>query len=87
MHTKTGTVFDLNQNKAMRIIERTGVTLITESGNFNKSLKKEFVPVNKPIKAPKITVIRKDIKTRKSVLIKFIQKDFFIHRLKNEERT
>ena len=36
---------------------------------------------------PKITVIRKDIKTRKNVLIKFIQKDFFIHRLKNEERT
>lgn len=87
MHTKTGTVFDLNQNKVMRITERTGVTFITERGNFKRLLKKELMPVNKPIKVPKTTVIKKEIKTRKNVLRKFIQKDFFMTSEPKAEKT
>ena len=74
MPTKIGTVEELNQNKAIKIIEMTGVDLKTESGILKKSWKNEFVAHKNPNKKPITNEMQKEIITRKKVYKKLFQK-------------
>ena len=73
--TKTGTISEVNQNKAGRINAITGVALINSNGKSIKAEKAFESAAISPKKNPKIREIKKEMITRKKVKEKAFQKD------------
>ena len=72
--TNTGTIPDVNQNKAGKIKAITGVALISSKGKAMKAEKDFESEAMRPKKNPKIREIKKDTITRKKVKPKAFQK-------------
>ena len=72
--TKTGTISEVNQNKAGRINAITGVALINSNGKSIKAEKAFESAAISPKKNPKINEIKKEIMTRRKVKAKAFQK-------------
>ena len=73
--TKTGTISEVNQNKAGRINAITGVALINSNGKSIKAEKAFESAAISPKKNPKINEIKKETITRKKVKAKAFQND------------
>lgn len=71
--TKTGTISEVNQNKAGRINAITGVALINSKGKSIKAAKALESAAISPKKKPKIREIKKEMITRKKVKAKAFQ--------------
>ena len=76
--TKIGSVSELNQNSAMRIIAITGMMRIICSGILKKCWKNVEYAVINPSKNPSKSEIKNDIMTLINVAKKFSQKPVFL---------
>lgn len=85
--TKTGTVPDLNQNKASKINAITGVVLIIAKGISIKKLKNFRLPHKQPITKPRIIEIIKAKRHRNKVKPIDCQKFKFEKRLHKAKKT